>query len=341
MTRALAAVLLGLLVAAAVAAPAVAPHDPTRAFAGASDAPPTPIRIVDADGRLRSPYFRPLRLVNRLERRYEEDATGAVPLAFFSRGHLVTDPGAADAPFLLLGADASGRDLFARLVFGARASLGIAGAAVLGAVAIGVLVGGLAGARGGWIGAALMRLADVVAVLPAIYVVVTLRAAMPLVLPTSLVIAVLAALLAVVGAPWIARGVRAIVLAERGRPYVEAARATGATEWRVLWRHLLPATGGFVGRQATLLLPSFVLAEATLSFVGLGLPDTVPSWGTALQEAADVSAIAAFPWILAPAVAIFGVTLLVNLLIGEEPVVAALSSGATGAPMSENRRREA
>ena len=320
--RTLAAVALGVLAAMAIAAPAVAPHHPDRVFSDAPDAPPTPIRIVSSDGSLRAPYFRPQRLVSRLERRYEEDAAREIPLVVFQRGHVVTDPGVPGAPFLLLGADAAGRDVFARVVFGARASLGIAGIAVIGAVILGVLVGGYAGARGGWTGAALMRLADVVAVLPAIYVVVTLRAAMPLVLPTSVVVVLLALLLAVVGAPWIARGVRAIVLAERRLAYVEAARATGAGEWRVLWRHLLPATGGFVGRQATLLLPSFVLAEATLSFVGLGLPDTVPSWGTALREAADVSALAAFPWILAPAAAIFVVTLLVNLLIGEEPAAA-------------------
>ena len=82
-------------------------------------------------------------------------------------------------------------------------------------------------------------------------------------------------------------------------------------------QHLLPATGGFITRQAALLLPAFVLAEATLSFVGLGLPDTVPSWGTSLQEAANVSAIAAFPWLLAPAAAVFLVTLLVNIALGD------------------------
>ena len=82
--------------------------------------------------------------------------------------------------------------------------------------------------------------------------------------------------------------------------------------------HLLPATRGFVVRQATLLLPVFVLSEATLSFVGLGLPDWVPSWGTSLREAADVTAIAAFPWILSPAIALFLVTLLVNLALGDQ-----------------------
>jgi peptide/nickel transport system permease protein len=112
--------------------------------------------------------------------------------------------------------------------------------------------------------------------------------------------------------------VRAIVNAERASDYAEAARALGASPVRILFVHLLPATRGYIIRQATLLLPVFVLSEATLSFVGLGLPDNVPSWGTSLREAADVTAIAAFPWILSPAVALFVVNLLVNLAFGDE-----------------------
>ena len=124
-------------------------------------------------------------------------------------------------------------------------------------------------------------------------------------------------ILALVAAPWIARGVRAIVSAERAATHVEAARAAGASRWRVLTRHLLPATRVFVLSQATLLFPAAVVAEATLSFVGLGLPDTVPSWGTALQEAANVAALSAFPWILLPAAGVFAVTWAVNTLTVE------------------------
>ena len=185
-------------------------------------------------------------------------------------------------------------------------------------MSLGLLAGGLAGARGGPIETALMRVMDVLAVLPALYVVVVFRAALPLVLEPAAVAVLMTAILAAIGAPWVARGVRAIVSAERASDYAEAARALGASPLRILFVHLLPATRGFILRQATLLLPVFVLAEATLSFVGLGLPDTTPSWGTSLREAADVTAIAAFPWILAPAAALFLVTLLVNLALGDE-----------------------
>ncbi len=311
-----AAGLLALLTLLAVAAPFVSPHDPSERFADLPDAPPTRLRLFTADGRWCGLCFHPQRLVNRLERRFEMD-TSAVPVRLFSRGRLIADSGDPGASLLLAGTDESGRDVFARLIFGARASLGVAFTAVLGAVVLGLTIGGLAGAQGGWVDTWLMRLADVIAVLPAIYVVVTLRAALPLVLPVATVFVLITLLLAVVGAPWIARGVRAIISVERTLGHVEAARALGASSHRILLQHLLPATGGFITRQAALLLPAFVLAEATLSFVGLGLPDTVPSWGTSLQEAANVSAIAAFPWLLAPAAAVFLVTLLVNVALGE------------------------
>ncbi len=313
MTRALGAALLGAIVIASIAAPVVAPHAPDTPFADAPYAPPTVVRLRDAAGHWRAPYFHPQRLVDRLSQQYREDAGVDVPVTFFASGRLVSDAGDPDAPLLLLGADRSGRDVFARLVYGARASLGIALGAVAGAVLIGLAIGGIAGARGGWLAALLMRVADVIAVLPAIYLVVTLRAALPIVLPTPAVVAALIALLAVAGAPWIARGVRPIVAAENAMAHAEAARALGASPWRVLRLHLLPASFGFVARQAALLVPAFVLAEATLSFIGLGLPDRVPSWGTALQEATG-PALAAFPWLLAPAVAIFVVTLLTNIV---------------------------
>ena len=327
MTSRAAAVLLGLVALAAVFAGVIAPHDANARFGDSVNAPPTPIRIV-ADGHLTRPYFHPWRLADRLETRYDEDTSTRVPLTFFAGGRLVSDPGDPKTPFLLLGGDSAGRDVFARLVIGARVSLGIALVASVASVALGLLVGGLAGARGGWIDAVLMRLSDVVAVLPAIYLVVTLRSALPLVLPAAVTIAILVVLLSIVGAPWIARGVRPIVAAERQTGYAEAARAAGASPWRLLWRHLLPASFGFVARQASLLVPAFVLAEATLSFIGLGLPDTVPSWGTSLQDASTLGSIALYPWLLAPAVAVFVLTLLVNLAVGED----ALATAATEAP---------
>ena len=202
-----------------------------------------------------------------------------------------------------------------------RASLTLALAATLGAFVIGVLIGGIAGYAGGPVDDVLSRLSDFVLVLSAIYV--ALRAVMALVLPASTVFVVLTTIFTLLGWPIVARGVRAIVAFERQREYAAAARALGAGPVRLLVRHLLPATLSYLAVQATLSLPAFIVAEATLSYVGLGFPDTVPTWGTLLQDAANVLLVGEAPWMLAPAAAIFIVVLAVNLTVqatGRAPV---------------------
>jgi peptide/nickel transport system permease protein len=195
--------------------------------------------------------------------------------------------------------------------------------ATLLATAIGALVGGIAGCAGGRIDALLSRVSEFIVVLPAIYVMLALRAVMPLVLPGSTIFALLLAIFALLGWPMVARGVRAIVLVERDRDYAVAARAAGASGARLLTRHLLPAAGGYLSSQASLLLPAFILAESTMSYVGLGFPDTTPTWGTMLQDASNVALLGDAPWALAPAAAIFVVVLGVNLMVqstGRAPV---------------------
>ena len=175
--------------------------------------------------------------------------------------------------------------MFARLVGGARLSLGVAIAACLCALTIGAAVGGLAGLTGGVVDDGLMRVAEVVMGLPVIYAALTLRAALPLVLTDAQVFWTMTGVFGLIGWPLAARGVRAIVAVERRKEYAEAARSAGSGRARLLLRHLMPATWGFLGVQATLLLPAFIIAEATLSFVGLGFPGPAPSWGVMLQDA--------------------------------------------------------
>jgi peptide/nickel transport system permease protein len=162
---------------------------------------------------------------------------------------------------------------------------------------------------------AIMRASDFVVVLPAMYVALALRSMMQLRLETPAVFALLTAIFAIVGAPLIARGVRGIVRAERSLDYAAAAAALGAGHVRLLGRHLLPATRGFIVVELTLLVPAFIVAEATLSYVGLGFPDTIASWGTMLQDGSSVSAFADFPWLLSPAAAMFLVVLGLNLVL--------------------------
>jgi peptide/nickel transport system permease protein len=125
----------------------------------------------------------------------------------------------------------------------------------------------------------------------------------------------LAGIFAIVGAPFFARGVRAIVRSERQLDYAAAASSLGAGHARVLVRHLLPAARGFMAVQLTMLVPAFIIAEATLSYVGLGFPDPMASWGTMLRDASNVRVFADFPWLLSPALAMFLVVFALNLVL--------------------------
>lgn len=300
-----AVIFLVVLATFAMVAPALAPYGAGEAFRDFLHAPPMRPHL-DAG----TPTVHPLVLADRLEQRFEADRSRSVKLPWIERD--------ASAPVFLLGADDFGRDVLSRLLYGARTSIGLALVATLGAVLIGALVGAFAGYRGGWADEAIMRLSDFVLVLPVIYVVLVLRAILPLVLPATTVFLLISWIFVLVGWPFVAKGVRAIVAAEAGREYVQAARSLGASPFRILILHLIPACAGHLVVQATLLLPAFILAEATLSYIGLGFPDPVASWGTMLAGAGNYNAVARFPWTLSPAVAIFIVVLATNLIAADE-----------------------
>ena len=283
MTRELGVALVTIALLAAAAAPIAAPHSPEAHFPGLLNAPPTVVHLSGPDEKWHTPFIYRWRLVNQLEQRYEEDRTTSVPLSWLSDGRLVR----------------SSND-----------------EAALGAMLIGVAMGGVAGFAGGALDDILMRSTDFVMVLPTIYVALALRSVLPLVLTPGEVFALLAAIFAVVGAPFVARGVRAIVRTERRLEYAAAAVALGASDARLLIRHLLPASRGFVAVQMTLLVPAFIIAEATLSYVGLGFPDPIASWGTMLHDASNNTRVFAdFPWLLSPAAAMFIVVLGINLAL--------------------------
>jgi peptide/nickel transport system permease protein len=306
--------LLGILLAAAVAAPVLAPYAGDRQFRGWLNAPPTLPHVRDDAGAWHAPFIYKWTLTNQLEQRYEQDRSQRVTLSWFEGGHIATssDP---RMPLFLLGADSYGRDVFSRLLYGARISLGLSLIATAGALLIGAFVGGIAGYAGGFVDDLLMRVSDFVLVLPAMYVALALRSVLRLVLPPFEIFVLLTAIFAIVGAPLIARGVRAIVRSEKQRDYGVAALSLGASHARLLVRHLLPAARGFLAVEIVMLVPAFMVGEATLSYVGLGFPDPIASWGTMLHDASTVRAFADFPWLLSPAAAMFLVVLGLNLVM--------------------------
>lgn len=303
-----AGLLFAALAALAIAGPWLAPYDPAETHRNYPHAPPMWPSLSSGVG------VHPVVLQDRLRGRFSVDASRRLPLPWWSQ----------EEPVFLLGADRSGRDVFSRVLTGSRISLGLGLLAVVGVAAVGTLLGGIAGFAGGMVDEVVMRIADFVLLLPLLSVVLVLRAVLPLVLTVAEVFALMLGIFILVGWPVVARGVRGIVARERTHDYVTAAESLGASRARVLSRHLLPACVGHLAVQATLLLPAFILAEASLSFLGLGFPDTQPTWGTMLREAADINELRSYSWTLAPAAAIFAVTLLTNVALvrsGEQKVI--------------------
>ena len=329
-TRAAGAAGLAMIAVVALAAPVMAPYEPTEAFPDRAFAPPMRVHVRDAGGwHAPFAYRQVLDLQDRTLRVYREDRTTRLPLWGRARA-------AGQDPILLLGGDPLGRDLFSRLLYGARISLGVTLVGACAAILLGAILGGAAGAAGGKTDGALMLFADFVLVLPGVYLVLVLRALLPQVLDAGQVFVLMAGLFALAGWPHVARGVRAIVATERTREYADAARAAGAGPLRLL-RHLLPAARGFLAVELVLLVPALLVAEASISFLGLGFQDNTPSWGTMLHDASNVNGMTQAPWMLAPAAALFVVVLCVQLVAGPRAGARATLAGGR-APVGQEAR---
>jgi peptide/nickel transport system permease protein len=240
--------------------------------------------------------------------RAPEGAGGACRAGFFRGGRLF---GAAPpCGIFLLGTDAFGRDVFSRVLYGGRISVLAGLVAMLLALGLGAAAGILAGYFGGWTDRLLMRGGELFLALPWLYLLLAVRAVLPLHIPTVEAFLLVVAIIGSLG--WVrpARLIRGVVLSVRERPYMEAARGFGASHKYLIRRHILPETRGVVLTQATLLIPQFILAEVTLSFLGLGISEPVPSWGNMLAEARQYFALVDHAWLLAPGI------LLIPLLLG-------------------------
>jgi len=207
-----------------------------------------------------------------------------------------------------LGTDGLGRDEFARLLRGTRASLtaGVLAAAL--SLTISLCAGSVAGYRSGWTDALITHTAEVFQCLPWFYLVVAIRAFLPVTLPETAALLGISALTGLTAWPRPSLLIRGVVMAERRRDYVSAARAFGATEFYLVHRHILPALYGVILVQAVLLLPQFILAEVTLSFLGFGVSEPSPSLGNMLGALKDLHVLMAYPWMLAPGVVLVLVT---------------------------------
>jgi peptide/nickel transport system permease protein len=308
------AVLLAVMIGAHVsilAAPWIAPYEPTEQHRDMPYAPPTRLHVVDSGG---SWHLRPFvcgpALRSEKYALYEEDCAITCPIRFFvrrearvgvvrtSRVHVVS----VDPPgrLFLLGTDAFGRDVWSRTLAGARTSVTAALAATAIALVIGLAVGALSGYFGGLLDTALSSMGELMLAAPWLYLLLAVRAALPLSLAPLEAYGLIMIVLGAAGWPRPARLVRAVVATARAHDYVAAAHAAGAASPYVIRRHVLPSVWAIVGVQALVLIPQFVLAESTLSLFGLGLAEPLPSWGTMLADAMRPVAIVNAWWLLSP-----------------------------------------
>jgi peptide/nickel transport system permease protein len=307
-------VVLVVLYGAALFAPAIAPYHYATQNRDYPHCPPSrlhvnPPALWASEGLL---YTHPYALAAAAGRRYVE-GDRKVPLAWLTRGSLLTtaDPGER---LFLLGTDALGRDLFSRVIYGARISLTVGLVGVLISFSIGIVVGATAGYIGGRIDDVIMRATEILMSLPSFYFLLALAAAIPPTLSSAQTFLLIVVIMSFIRWAGFARIIRGMVSSIRELDYVQSARALGATRRRVIVRHVIPATFGYTIVAATLSIPGFILGESALSLLGLGIQEPHASWGNLLADAQNVQSIAQFPWILAPGVFIFATIMAFNFL---------------------------
>ena len=291
-----------------------APYDPIEQDRKNPYVPPMRFHLVDPQGNF---HFRPfvysLKLQEGAFEQYEEDTAHPNPLKFFVTGARYRSLGilpcrlhffgAEATRIYLLGSDAYGRDQFSRLLFGGQVSLlaGLLGAGIT--LLLGLCIGAMAGYFGGWRDDLLMRLAELFLALPWLYLLFALRAFLPLTVNPLQAFFLILIVIGAVGWARPARLIRSVVLSAKERDFVRAARGFGATDLYLLRRHILPEAASVVLTQAAILIPQYVLAEMTLSFLGMGVPEPVPSWGNLLSVLQQYSVLVSYWWMYLPALA--------------------------------------
>jgi len=319
--------LLALFYGAAVFAGFLSPYHYDDERRDHSYHPPTKIHWVDERGSWRGPFvYKTVADFDAYRRRhFTEDTSIRYPIRLFSKGSAYRFLGLApakahlfgvEAParLYLLGADARGRDLFSRLLYGARVSLSIGLAGVLISFAIGLLVGGTAGYFGGWVDDAIMRLCEMVMMIPGFYLLLALRAAFPPELSSVKVYFLIILIMAFIGWAGLARVIRGMAFSLKAREFVVAARAAGRSHFRIITDHILPNTASYAIVAATLSVPGYILGEAALSLLGLGIQDPQVSWGNLLSEAMAIAQVRFHPWVLWPGACIFLTVMAYNFL---------------------------
>ena len=293
----------GVLFAGFVAPYGFADQDRALPFA-----PPTALHLRDTRGTFHWPFV--YGTTQHFDE-YEEDRSQIYPIHLLPQASEYKMLGAfscdrhlfgltAPARISLMGTDGYGRDVFSRVLYGGQVSLLAGLLATVLSLALGVTLGTVAGFYGKWTDAAIMRVDELFLALPWLYLLFALRAFLPMRINPTQAFLLLIAVIGVVGWARPARLIRGVVLSAKERGYVVAGRGFGASDLYLLRRHILPQTKSIVLTQAALLIPQYILAEVTLSFLGLGVGEPVPSWGSMLATLQQYHVLVAYWWMFFP-----------------------------------------
>lgn len=321
-------IVLGMIYLALFFADFLAPY--TKDFSDRTMAyvPPSKIFVIDETNHLSKPYtYNYTREFDseNLRIKYTLDRSQKHYIKFFSKGqpykflgiipmkrHLITTDTAGR--LFLLGADINGRDVFSRILFGGRISMTIGFLALFVLFPIGLLYGGISGYFGGIVDTIMMRFAEAVMSIPSFYLLIILASILPSGMTSAQRFMLIVIILALIGWAGFARVVRGMVLSVKNQEFVQAARSIGASRLRIIVKHILPQTTSFVIVAMTLSVPSYILSESGLSFLGLGIQQPDASWGNMLKEAQEYTNIIYRPWLLTPGILIFVAVLAFNVI---------------------------
>ncbi|HSD39574.1 MAG TPA: ABC transporter permease [Rhodocyclaceae bacterium] len=261
-----------------------------------------------------------------LKKTYIRDADRKIDVSFFVRGFEYNfmglfktnlhffGPKKHGEVFYLFGSDRNGRDMFSRVIYGGRFTLSLGLIGVVLSVILGLILGGMAGYYGGKIDWFIQRLTEFIVSLPTVPIWLAMAAALPKDWPTHYQYMAVTVIISLIGWTSLARVVRGRLLAMRGEVFVVAAQLDGCSEARVIFRHMLPSMASHIIAAVTLSIPLMVLAETSLSFLGLGLQPPAISWGVLLREAQNIRSIAAAPWLFVPGLAVVVAVLALNFM---------------------------